>query len=219
MPQQVNLCLPLLRKQKDRFSAHTLAQGSAVVLLLGGILGAVWVLQLNQASSSLRATLEAQTKDLNTLRAAVASTQANAGPDRTHANQSLIQRQTQLKQRQKMLETLQQGLVRPGWGHAARLQTVSQTIPSAVWVTHLKATDRLLEVAGFTLEPSALNDWEARLGQSPLFQGQALSSVKVDSVKTDTTAAATTVKPPMWSYTLQSTLATPVPMGTTGAHP
>ncbi len=219
MPQQVNLCLPLLRKQKDRFSAHTLAQGTAALLLLGGILGGVWVWQLNLASASLRDTLAAQTKDLTTLRTAVASTQANAGPNQHNPNQSLTQRQTQLKQRQKILDTLQQGLVRPGWGHSARLQTVAQSIPSAVWVTRLKATDRQLDVAGFTLEPAALNDWRARLGQSPLFQGQALSTVTVDSVRLDASAVATTAKPPMWSYTLQSNLAAPVAKGSTGGQP
>jgi len=38
-----------------------------------------------------------------------------------------------------------------------------------------------MEVSGFTLEPSALNDWVGRLSGSPLMQGLRLATVKVQS--------------------------------------
>jgi Tfp pilus assembly protein PilN len=37
------------------------------------------------------------------------------------------------------------------------------------------------EVAGFTLEPSALNEWVDKLAASPLMQGLKLATVKVES--------------------------------------
>ena len=55
MPQQVNLCLPILRKQRRRFAAQSLVQALAVLLLVGGALSAAWVWNLNLASDSLKA--------------------------------------------------------------------------------------------------------------------------------------------------------------------
>lgn len=186
MAQQVNLCLPILRKQKSSFTAQTLAQALAVLLLVGGALGAAWVWNLNQASASLQRTLATQTQELDGLRAALLSSQVATVPGQTAAEQELVQRRAHLVQRQKVLAALQQGHFQPGFGHAARLQLVAQTIPSVAWVSQINADERMLEVVGYTLEPSVLTAWVNRLADSPLLQGQSLSTVKVDSVKPDT---------------------------------
>jgi Tfp pilus assembly protein PilN len=124
---------------------------------------------------------------------------------------------------------LQQGHIQPGFGHAARLQLVAQTIPSAAWVTQITADERALEVAGYTLEPAVLTIWVNRLADSPLLKGQSLSTVKVDSARPDTVlpgavAVGQAVRPPagpastaqaasqpalptVWSYTLLSSMA------------
>ncbi len=183
MPQQVNLCLPILRKQRRRFAAQSLVQALAVLLLVGGALSAAWVWNLNLASDSLKVTLAAQTQELDGLRVALVQSKANAGPADAAMVSQVQQRKQELLQREKVLAALRQGLVSPGQGHAARLALVATTIPSEAWVTHIKVDDRLLEVTGYTLEPSVLNDWVGKLSHSPLLQGQALSTVKVESVK------------------------------------
>ena len=183
MAQQVNLCLPILRKQKSSFTAQNLALALAILLLVGGALGAAWVWNLNQASASLQATLATQTQELEALRVALAKSQGSAVPGQSAAEQEVIGRRAHLLQRQKVLAALQQGHIQPGFGHAARLQLVAQTIPGAAWVTQINADERALEVAGYTLEPSVLTAWVNRLAGSPLLEGQALSTVKVDSVK------------------------------------
>jgi Tfp pilus assembly protein PilN len=141
-----------------------------------------------------------------------------------------------LTQRQQALAALQQGRAAPGFGHAARLQLVAQTIASQAWLTQLRADDTQLEVSGFTLEPAVLTDWVNRLAQSPLLKGQALSTVMVEQVKPEAvlpggaldrqsvvakdaaasvknTSAKPTVLPPRWSYTLLSSMAKPVGEG------
>ncbi len=232
MAQQVNLCLPILRKQKSSFTAQTLAQALAILLIVGGALGAVWVWNLNQASASLKLTLATQTQELDGLRAALARSQGAVAPGQTAAEQELTQRRAHLAQREKVLAALQQGHIQPGFGHAARLQLVAQTIPSAAWVTQITADERTLEVAGYTLEPAVLTTWVNRLADSPLLKGQALSTVKVDNVKPDTMlpgavtvgqvvrppamtaspvqASSQAAKPPLpaiWSYALLSSMA------------
>jgi Tfp pilus assembly protein PilN len=232
MVQQVNLCLPILRKQKPRFGAQSLLQALVVVLAVGGLFGAAWVWNLNQASDILRQTLAAQTQELAAMQAVLEKNQAGSVPALAAAQQVLAQRRKLLVQRQLALAALQQGRAEPGFGHAARLQLVAQTIASQAWVTQLRADDTLLEVSGYTLEPAVLTEWVNRLAQSPLLKGQALSTVMVERVTPtavlpggalDRQAVATKdVQPPVkggadkaakplprWSYTLLSSLAKP----------
>jgi Tfp pilus assembly protein PilN len=224
MPQQVNLCLPILRKQEKRFAAQSLAQALAVVLLVGGSLAAAWIWNLNAAAASLQATLASQSKELDDLRVTLERANASAGQLESPLVQELKQRKLELQQRQSVLEALSQGLFETGQGHSARLRLVAQTIPAVAWLTQIKADDQLLELSGYTLEPAALNDWVSKLAASPLLQGQSLNTVKVEGVKPTNTlvqappgstapaasgpAGVSDVKPTMWSFSLLSKVAT-----------
>jgi Tfp pilus assembly protein PilN len=109
---------------------------------------------------------------------------------------------------QGVLRGLEQGRMAPGEAHSDRLALVSRSIPDKVWVTGLLADATRLEVTGYTLEPSALNDWVARLSLSPLMQGLRLATVKVQSIRlaqaTGAPAAAAPAGPETWSFTLIS---------------
>ncbi|MBK9441945.1 MAG: PilN domain-containing protein [Comamonadaceae bacterium] len=234
MAQQVNLCLPVLRKRTSRFAAQSLAQALATLLVVGGVLSAVWVSNLGQASASLKLILDAQTKELDGLRAAIERSKQSSAPVEQTLAQEIKTRRASLQQREKVLAALSQGLFQPGDGHAARLLLVAQSIPDVVWVTSVKADDYRLEVGGFTLEPAALNPWVNRLAGSTLLRGQILSTVKVESVKPESLlagggaraaarsaiaspaalaasgAVATTALPPVWSFSLVSSTAQPV---------
>ena len=224
MPQQINLCTPILLTQKRYFSAQTMAQALAVFVLLGGGLCVYWVWSLNVASESFKKSLVSQSRELESLQSAIAQNKANAGPVELALTQDLQSRRSELVQREKLREELQRGLFRPGWGHAARLQLVAQSIPAQVWVTEVKADETQLEVSGFTLEPSALNDWVGRLAASPLLEGQRLSTVKVENANVATLTAvvdgatgsalpaASSVVPasrPVWSFSLVNALGKP----------
>lgn len=232
MAQQVNLCLPVLRKQTSRFAAQSLAQALAALLVAGGVLSAVWVSNLGQASASLKLILDAQTKELDGLRTAIERSKQSSVPVEQTLAQEIKTRRASLQQREKVLAALSQGLFQPGHGHAARLMLVAQSIPDVVWVTSIKADDLRLEVGGFTLEPAALNLWVNRLGGSELLRGQVLSTVKVESVKPESllagggsraaarsvaagapalasSGAAVAALPPVWSFSLVSSIAQP----------
>ncbi len=234
MPQQINLCTPILLAQKRYFSAQTMVQALAVFLIAGGGLCAYWVWSLNAASAHFKTILESQTRDLEGMQVILQQSKTSAGPLNAGIAQELAGRQAELLRREKLLEELQQGLYQPGWGHSARLQLVAQTIPAAAWVTEVKADANQLEVSGYTLDPAVLNDWVARLAASPLLKGQQLSAVKVENTNADTkrsalegragaslpavpSAASSAVagaSHPMWSFHLVSSLARPlVPAG------
>jgi Tfp pilus assembly protein PilN len=193
MPQQVNLCLPILRKQKERFSAQALALTLGLLLVAGAVLSAGWVWRLNRSSDSLNATLAVQAKELESLRMALERAKISTGPAQASMLQEVKQRKLLLQQREQMLGALGQGMFQPGQGHSARLQLVAQTIPTVAWVTHLKADEQLLDLSGFTLEPAVLNDWVNKLSVSPLLVGQSLSTVQVEHIKPDAALAKTAV--------------------------
>jgi len=209
MPQQVNLYLPILRKQKGSFTAQTLVQALLILLVGGGALSAAWVWNLQRASSSLQQTLDAQGKELTSLRAALEASRASAGPVQAALTHELAQQRGELQKRQGVLDALSQGVVLPGQGHAARLRLVAQTIPPVVWIVTLKADSDVLAVSGQTLAPEALNDWVGKLAASPLLQGQTLSAVKVEQIAPS--AAATGAA--SWSFSLVSRVVAAAPAG------
>ena len=216
MPQQINLCNPILLTQKRYFSALTMVQAWAVFVVLGGCLCGYWVWSLNVASNAFKQTLTSQSRELVSLQAAVAQNKAGVGPVGLTLAQDLQRLRADLQLREKLQTQLQQGLFRQGQGHAARLLLVAQSIPAQAWVTELKADEAQLEVSGFTLEPLVLNDWVNKLATSSLLAGQKLATLKVDKV-IDSKQKTGPTSVPVWSFYLVS--ASGKPTAIAGAKP
>ena len=215
MAQQINLCSPLHQEVAPRFSANSLAIALGAVMLGGAVLGGLVLWNVNRSSESYRQSLATQQRDLQGLRASLEAVRANAAPADPALRQQLEGRRAELVQRQALLTSVREGVVRPGFAHSDRLQLVANSIPAAVWVSSLKADSDRIEVSGYTLEPAALNEWVARLAQSPLLQGSQLATVRVDNVTTATAAATTAATPTatatafpagraVWSFNLVS---------------
>lgn len=217
MPQQINLCTPVLLKQKRYFSAQTLLQTLAIFAVLGGGLAAYGVWSLQSAKLALQATSAARAPELASLRTALANHDLGSESSGPGLERQLQAARAQLKERQNTLTELRRGLMAPGQGHSARLQWVAQSIPDQVWVTQVRGDALQLEVAGFTEEPMALNEWVARLAQSPLLHGQQLTRVKVERAELATGAGLARSAQPAsapvaalarapWAFTLVSVL-------------
>ncbi len=207
MPQQINLCTPILLTQKRYFSAHTMAFALGVFVVLGGVLCALWVWNLNQAVETIQQSLAAQKREVETLQAAIQRSRANAAPVDPALLAMLQDRRNTLAQREKLKQALAEGVFRPGWGHSDRLTWVARSIPAPVWITSVSMDGSRFEVAGFTLEPSALNEWVDKLAASPLMQGLKLATVKVESATVAPVAAPGAVGAPArstWSFHLVS---------------
>lgn len=207
MPQQINLCTPLLLAPKRYFSAQTMVQALAVFLLVGGVLCATWVWNLNHTTSELQQLQGRQATELAALKAALLANAASAAPLSPALQTQVQDLRAQVQAQEKVLLALQQGRMVPGAAHSDRLALVSRSIPAPVWVTGVDADATRLEVAGYTLEPSALNEWVNRLSLSPLMQGLRLATVKVQSARQAKAAADATAMPAgreAWSFTLVS---------------
>lgn len=224
MPQQINLCTPLFLTRKRYFSAQTMAQALGVFVLLGGALSAYWTWTLKTLGDGYQQSIQANQREIERLRAAIKLNKDNAAPADAALMKDVQSTEAELERRELLLTELKRGLLREGYGHAARLQLVARSIAPQAWVTGIVADDLRLELSGYTLEPAALNGWMARLAESPLLQGQQLSVVKVERVAVDArnpgAAAAPAVAQragvPVWSYTLVTAVA---PARTTGAQP
>lgn len=222
MAQQINLCNPIFLTQKRYFSAVTMARALGVFVLLVGLLSLVWGWTLQTLNAGYQQSALSNQREIDRLQTAIQVNRAAAGPADTSAIKELETRQAELLQRELLLRELKRGLLREGYGHAARLQLIARSIPSQAWVTEVKADDLRLELSGYTLEPAALNSWVARLAESPLLEGQQLSVVKVEKVVTEARPGASAVATPLpavpgplWSYTLVTSLA----QGTAGSKP
>ena len=217
MPQQINLCTPILLTQKRYFSAQTMVQAMACFVVVGGALSAWWVWSLKASSEAFKQTISSHTAELGALQTAIAAGRAGGAQTDAGLAQQLQVRRGDVEQRQRLVSELRDGLFREGWGQSARLQLVAQSIPAQVWVTALKANDTQLDVSGFTLEPAALNEWVRNLSTSPLLQAQVTANVKVQRVGREGggTPDATLVAPgaapsasatrrPVWAFALTS---------------
>jgi Tfp pilus assembly protein PilN len=217
MPQQINLSTPILLTQRRYFSAQTMALSLVVFAVLGGGLCAAWVWNLQKASAAFTQAMADQTREIDTLQAAIQRAKASAAPVDPALVQLLQERRKLVAQRGQLLNALEEGLFRPGQGHSDRLLLVARSIPAPVWVTEVKADASRFEVSGFTLEPAALNDWVDRLSASPLLRGMKLATVKVENaaaaqvkVPLAAGAAASAAPRPVWSFNLVSLEPPPV---------
>lgn len=213
MVQQINLCVTRFKPEKQQFAARTLLTLLGVVVVLGGILAGVWLWNLQRSSASYRQTLDTQGGEIQSLQAAIQRSRAANGPTDPLALQQMQDMRVQLQQREKLLEALQQGALRPGEAHSDRLQLVASTIPAPVWVTGVQVASGRFEVSGFTLETAALHSWVLQLSTHPLMRGLKLSNVRVESANQSSRAAATSTGAqaapvangrPLWSFTLVS---------------
>lgn len=155
-------------------------QALAIFVVVGGGLCAYGVWSLNGASESFKPTLARQSSEIQSLQTALARSKTGGASLESVLAQDLLVQSAELAKREQLLESLRRGLFQPGAGYAARLQLVAQSIPPQVWVTEVKANERQLEIKGFTLQPSALNDWASKLATSPLLEGQKLATIKVE---------------------------------------
>ena len=214
MAQQINLCTPILLTEKRYFSAQTMVQALLLFLLVIGGLCAAWVLSLQSASRGFNDTIAAQSAVIDSLQAAIARSRANAAPVDAALLQQIQDTRNALAARENLLAALRDGMLVPGFGHSDRLRWVASSIPEPVWVTRVKMQEGRFDVEGFTLEPSALNDWVAKLSSSPLMHSLRLADVKVENTSR---AAASADRPadvgrPTWAFSLGSAeLPPPIP--------
>jgi len=130
----------------------------------------------------------------------------------------LQERRNALNQREALLAAVREGMFKSGEGHSDRLRMLADSIPQPVWITSAKAEFGRMEVAGYTLESAALNEWVSRLATHALMRDLKLSTVVVENKTSAPPAQAAPQVPtsaaragvPLWSFNLVNVEPTPV---------
>jgi Tfp pilus assembly protein PilN len=225
MPQQINLCSSTLQKPRQAFEAQTMALALGIVVVLGGALCGIWSWNLHTAGQGYLSAMQAQSQEMQSLQLAIDRSKAMAQPPSPALVKESQDLAADIASKELILHALQQGNWAPGHGHSDRLALIARSIPAPVWITQIKADSGRMEVAGFTLEPAALNEWAQRLSASPLMKGLRLATVKVQSTSPSNASAAVAGKVPVaggreaWSFSLVSAQAQPADAKPAGGAP
>jgi Tfp pilus assembly protein PilN len=177
MAQQINLLTPILLAPKRYFSALTLLQGSAV-LLVAGLAAALWLQQRDRsAEAEHQAQMSRYAAERQSLTVARAGLPAPLDP--AAVQQRLLPLEAGNAERRALLQTLGADL-QPGQRHSDLLALIARSLPEQAWLSELRYTAGRLELVGATLDTAVLRPWLARLSAHPLLAGQELAALRVD---------------------------------------
>ena len=205
MPQQINILTPVLLTQKRYLSAYNLLWVLALLMLCGGSVYGYLIWDIGVATNELTKTSSLKSRELESLQVAIKKNSLKGSATGTVLTQVQSQR-AELLRVEKIIATLQQGVTRPGYSHAARLELLAQTIPTNVWITQFSDEEKQLEITGFTFDPALLETWIARLIKNPVLLGQTLQAVKVENVND----GLQVISRPMWSFSFALASSRPV---------
>jgi Tfp pilus assembly protein PilN len=182
MHQQINLYQPVFRKQEKVFSATTLLQiGAAVLLLLLIILGhARWTLSgMNNTAQALQQQVNSQTQQLAALE------ESYRTPDTDALDSEIEQLRAETDQRNTLLSQFDQLTLRHNNGFATQLQALAEVHLPGLWLEGVTVSEALgIELRGITLDarlvPLYLQQLTGRKDLSPT-AFEAVSMTRIEN--------------------------------------
>ena len=203
-PQEINLFIQIKVAQKRYFLAPAMLMSLSFLLLLGGFWSSDWLSSMETEGDLVKQSMAIQSREIVSAQGAI-ELRKKYDKARSELVQELEASRRELLQEEQTARQRHQGLLRPGWGHAARLRLVAQSIPAQVWVTTMSINQGKFKIEGFTLEPAALSEWAGALTANPLIEGQKLSSINLQEAG----KAKFKTSRPVWSFNLVSTISEP----------
>jgi Tfp pilus assembly protein PilN len=217
MAHQFNLCSESFAPKRQVFGARAMVLTLSVLLVVGGVTAGAWRWNLEQLRLVYQQQTEQQARELTQLKAVVEQARVRTGPADPALTGQLQERRNALAQREVLLAAVREGMFKPGEGHSDRLRMLADSIPQPVWITSAKAEFGRMEVAGYTLESAALNEWVSRLATHALMRDLKLSTVVVENKTTalvhaasQATSSAVRSGVPLWSFNLVNVEPAPV---------
>lgn len=190
MSQQINLFNPILLRQKKYFSAATMVQALALVLL-GALLVALYV---NYRSSGLQ--IEADKTSAQLRLAQVQQVRVTAEFGARAPNQALAtelqKTSAEVKTLQQLFDLLQTGEIGNTKGYSEYLQAFARQISDGLWLTGLMIQGAGNEIAlhGRTLQPDLVPAYINRLAREPVMQGKSFSTLEMQQPAAEGSEAA-----------------------------
>lgn len=192
MYQQINLYQPIFRKQRQIFSAVTLAQCIGVVALG---LAALYLYGLAHVHG-----LEAEVVALEGRERAVTTQLARIDPTqntqrRAEVEDELSRLTATLVEQQRLIEVLRDQPLGNTEGFSAYLSALGRQRTAELWLTHfvINGSTGAIELTGRTLRPELVPEYLQRLGREDALAGQRFDRLEIaeDAVAGDTEFRAT----------------------------
>lgn len=177
MSQQINLFNPVFLKQKKYFSALTMAQGLALILI-GAVLVAVYArLKLHEVDAQAKATAE----QLVQTRAQLAKVTADYAPRQKDKalDQQVERLEEEVRAQRQVLAIVRQGEFGNDEGYAEYMRAFARQVIPGVWLTGFSiagaGTD--IELRGRVLRAELAPAYIGRLGTEPSLRGKSFSNL------------------------------------------
>ena len=196
MSQQINLFNPILLRQKKYFSAATMAQALALILL-GSLLVGSYVAY---RSWGLQAEADKTRVQLNLAQAQQLRINAEYGvrqPDPLLASE-LKKSGAEVQALQQLSDILQTGEIGNTDGYADYLRAFSRQITDGIWLTGFAIHGSGNEIAllGRTLRPDLVPAYISRLTREPVMRGKSFSALEMRQPQVEAAGTEAAGAPP-----------------------
>lgn len=179
MSQQINLYSPIFRKQEKVFSAVTMLQGLALIVIVVGVL--YYYIALQTSILEIRATQSAQQLkgEIQRLKAygvqESPAERAKALAERRKALEASLASQTQA------LETFESGALGRAEGYSELLRALARLSMDGVWLTRIQFAEGggRLSISGRATHAELVPAYLERLRSEEALHGQEFSRLEV----------------------------------------
>lgn len=206
MSQQINLYNPILLQQKKIFSAATMAQSLAILLL--GLL-AFYGYARYQVAHLQTVSMQSE-KRLESAQARVGRLTQQFNPRlKSAALESRIkQTQAELGTLAQAQQALQQSGLSESKGFSPYFKALARQIVEGLWLTRFSVAGDEMRISGRALKPELVPAYIRRLSTEPIMQGRRFSTLEMRQPEaTPTAEGKPSQTPPYIEFTLKSAVA------------
>lgn len=206
MSQQINLYNPILLQQKKIFSAATMAQSLAILLL--GLL-AFYGYARYQVAHLQTVSMQSE-KRLESAQARVGRLTQQFNPRlKSAALESRIkQTQAELGTLAQAQQALQQSGLSESMGFSPYFKALARQIVEGLWLTRFSVAGDEMRISGRALKPELVPAYIRRLSTEPIMQGRRFSTLEMRQPEaTPAAEGKPSQTPPYIEFTLQSAVA------------
>ncbi len=206
MSQQLNLFNPVFLRQRKYFSARTMVQALAIVVV---VLVGLYAFERVQVAR-IGARLAEAERQFNEAQQQLTQYGADArrAPSRL-LDDEIARTEAQVKAQEELLENLASGALGNTAGFSGYLTALARQSLAGVWLTGFAASgaDGPLAIQGRLLRPELLPAYIRRLNREEALRGRAFSEVKL--VAREEKPAPGSAAPPTPTRYVEFTLAAP----------
>ncbi|BBP01374.1 PilN domain-containing protein [Sulfuriferula nivalis] len=211
MSQQINLCNPLFRKQEKYFSAITMVQSLAIILLGALLFYAYLQYQYRDLAKQAQQMSLRQTEAQQQL-TQVASTMGPRKPSQALLD-SVAETEHAVQAQQVILGLLKTGEMANQTGFSAYFQALSRQTVHGLWLTGFDVVGMgsQISINGRAMQAELIPQFIGKLKNEPQFVGANFTALEIAPPKPVTTNTTDTppVSLPYTNFTLTNVVAEP----------